>query len=115
MEHVRQLRDDLFARLHEAFPNRVQLNGHPDHRLPNTLNVSLIGQIGSDVLTRMTGVAATTGSACHEGSHEMSPVLAAMGLPRAVAFGAIRFSLGRPTTEGEIAVVPSLLAKAIAR
>jgi cysteine desulfurase len=114
MEPVRQLRDNLFARLQEAFPNSIQLNGHPDHRLPNTLNVSLVGQIGSEVLARMPSIAATTGSACHEDRHEMSPVLAAMGLTQTVGVGAIRFSLGRPTTEEEIAAVPSLLKKATA-
>ncbi|MGI9450650.1 MAG: cysteine desulfurase family protein [Geminicoccaceae bacterium] len=115
MQRVRQLRDNLFSRLQEALPAGVQLNGHPDQRLPNTLNVSLLGQIGSDLLARATSLAATTGSACHEGRHEMSPVLAAMGIPEPIGLGAIRFSLGRSTTEDEIAAVPGLLAKAITR
>lgn len=111
---VRRLRDSLFARLQETFTDRIHLNGHPEHRLPNTLNVSLLGQNGSDVLDRMSGIAATTGSACHEGQYEMSPVLAAMGASEPVGLGAIRFSLGRPTTEREIAAIPALLATAIA-
>jgi cysteine desulfurase len=113
IDRVRRLRDCLFAGLRETFPNQIHLNGHPEHRLPNTLNVSLIGQNGSEILERMSGVAATTGSACHEGQYEMSPVLAAMGASEPVGLGAIRFSLGRPTTEDEIAAVPGLLAKAI--
>ncbi len=114
IERVRQLRDRLFGRLQEAFPDQIHLNGHPEHRLPNTLNISLLGQNGSEILERMPGVAATTGSACHEGQYEMSPVLAAMGASEPVGLGAIRFSLGRPTTEAEIAAIPGLIATAIA-
>jgi cysteine desulfurase len=78
------------------------LNGHPEHRLPNTLNVALAGQIGSELLQRLDGVAASTGSACHAGRIELSPVLKAMGIAPEIGGGAIRFSLGRATTEVEI-------------
>jgi len=54
-------------------------------------------------------VAASTGSACHSGSIELSPVLKAMRVPPEIGMGAIRFSLGRTTTEGEIEAVVSLL------
>ena len=56
-------------------------------------------------LDRLDGVAASTGSACHTGTHTMSPVLAAMGVDEEVGLGAIRFSLGRPTTRDEIDTV----------
>jgi cysteine desulfurase len=78
------------------------LNGHPTLRLPNTLNVGFEGRLGSDVLTALPEVAASTGSACHAGSRELSPVLKAMGVPEAIGFGAVRFSLGRGTTREEI-------------
>jgi len=50
-------------------------------------------------------VAASTGSACHAGSVELSPVLAAMGVSERAGMGAVRLSLGRTTTEGEIDAV----------
>jgi cysteine desulfurase len=83
----------------------VVLNGHPIERLPNTLNVSFVSQIGADILGRLPGVAASTGSACHAGSVELSPVLRAMGVPPEIGMGAIRFSLGRTTTRQELEAV----------
>jgi cysteine desulfurase len=80
------------------------------HRLPNTLNVSLVGKIGADILAQLGGVAASTGSACHSGRIELSPVLAAMGVPERIGMGAIRFSLGRATTSDEIDNVVARLA-----
>ncbi len=102
MPSVRQLRDRLWEHLHTALGERVILNGHPDLRLPNTLNVSFRGCIGAELLAALDGVAASTGSACHEGRMEMSPVLQAMGLPPEIGLGAIRFSLGRTTTQAQI-------------
>ena len=99
---IRRLRDRLWAQLRAVFGDQVALNGHPSLRLPNTLNVSFIGRVGADILARLDGVAASTGSACHAGRVELSPVLAAMAVPSHVGMGAIRFSLGRTTTEAEI-------------
>ncbi len=110
MERVRTLRDTLWERLEEAFGDAVVLNGHPVERLPNTLNVSFVGRIGADVLAALEGVAASTGSACHAGSIELSPVLTAMGVAPEVGMGAVRFSLGRPTTPAEIDAVTERLA-----
>jgi cysteine desulfurase len=86
------------------------LNGHATQRLPNTLNVSFVGKIGTDILGQLNGVAASTGSACHSGRIELSPVLAAMSIPERVGMGAIRFSLGRGTTSDEIDQVIARLA-----
>jgi cysteine desulfurase len=102
MARVRSLRDGFHNRLKQHYGDRLHLNGHPEHRLPNTLNLSFQGEIGSDILERMPEVAATTGSACHEGLVTVSPVLEAMGMPLDIAAGAVRFTLGRPTTEAEI-------------
>jgi cysteine desulfurase len=105
------LRDAFWDALQSRFAEGVVLNGHPDQRLPNTLNVGFRGQVGSEILGRMPGVAASTGSACHAGSMRVSPVLAAIGVPEEVALGAVRFSLGRGTTRREIdAVVEMLVA-----
>jgi cysteine desulfurase len=107
------LREELWNRLEAAFGDQVVLNGHPTQRLPNTLNVGFHGQSGQEILAAIPHVAASTGSACHAGSTRISPVLAAMGVPRDVAVGAIRFSLGRNTTRDEIATVADLLVSCL--
>src|SRR6516162_701524 len=107
-ESIRQLRDLFWELLQTKFGKRVVLNGHPTERLPNTLNVSFVGKIGSTILSSLQGVAASTGSACHSGSVELSPVLKAMKVPPEIGMGAIRFSLGRTTTREEIEHVVSL-------
>jgi cysteine desulfurase len=91
------------------------LNGHPTHRLPNTLNVSFVGSIGSEILARLEGVAASTGSACHSGRIELSPVLEAMGVSSEIGMGAIRFSLGRTTARNEVDLVVERLTDVFAR
>ncbi len=110
MDRVRVLRDHLWRELQERFGNRIALNGHPAHRLPNTLNVSFINCIGAEILNGLDGVAASTGSACHAGRVELSPVLEAMGVTPEVGMGAIRFSLGRGTTREEIDAVAEQLS-----
>ena len=107
---VGRLRDSFWLKLRELLGNRVVLHGHPVLRLPNTLNVSFLGQYGPELLGRMPHVAASTGAACHAGSTQISPILAAMNVDYDAALGAVRFSLGRETTAEEIdAVVESLL------
>jgi cysteine desulfurase len=99
---IRELRDHFWQALKGLYGDRVVLNGHAEHRLPNTLNVSFVGQVGSALLAQLDGVAASTGSACHAGRVELSPVLAAIGVAEEVGMGAVRFSLGRGTTPDEI-------------
>ena len=103
MTRVEALRDRFWQALRQRFGDRIVLNGHPQHRLPNTLNVSFVRQVGAEILQRLDGVAASTGSACHAGQVELSPVLKAMNVPPESGMGAIRFSLGRQTTQAEIA------------
>ncbi len=110
-EKIRSLRDHFWNLLQENFGKAVVLNGHPVHRLPNTLNISFIGIEGGEILSRMDGVAASTGAACHSRSCELSPVLKAMGISNEVGMGAIRFSLGRTTTIQELERVVYLLGK----
>ncbi len=98
---LRQRRDALHQRLAEAIPG-LALNGHPDARLPNTLNVSFPGVSGRELLARTPEVAASVGSACHAGSAGVSGVLGAMGVTAARALGAVRLSIGEPTTEEDI-------------
>lgn len=109
VDSIRELRDLFWELLQARFGERVVLNGHPAERLPNTLNVSFLGEIGSTILHGLEGVAASTGSACHSGSVELSPVLKAMNIPPEVGMGAIRFSLGRTSTRREVEQVFSRL------
>ena len=106
---IGQLRDLFWELLQTRFGKGVVLNGHPTERLPNTLNVSFVGKIGSKILSGLEGVAASTRSACHSESVELSPVLKAMKVPPEIGMGAIRFSLGRTTTREEIEHVVSRL------
>jgi cysteine desulfurase len=111
MREVEALRDRFWARLQEHFGAGVVLNGHPEQRLPNTLNVCFVGRVGADILAALPEVAASTGSACHSGRIELSPVLLAMDVEPEVGMGAIRFSLGRGTTGEDLdAVVAGLTA-----
>jgi cysteine desulfurase len=114
MQRVRALRDRFWQELQLRFGARVVLNGDPEHRLPNTLNVAFVGRVGAEILAGLDGVAASTGSACHSGRVELSPVLQAMGVTPVVGMGAIRFSLGRGTTAAEIETVVERLAGVLA-
>jgi cysteine desulfurase len=108
--NLKALRNRLWVGLQKNLGDRVVLNGHPEKRLPNTLNVSFIGQVGAAILEKIPEIAASTGSACHAGRVELSPVLKAMGVSEDTGAGAIRFSLGRTTTAIEIdAVVERLI------
>jgi cysteine desulfurase len=101
-QRLHGLRERLWQQLRTALGDGVSLNGHPDRRLPNTLNVNFVGDTGADLLQRIPEIAASTGSACHEGQVKLSPVLTAMGVPAEIGRGAVRFSVGRFTTEHEI-------------
>jgi cysteine desulfurase len=81
---------------------KVHLNGHPERKLPNTWNISFEGFDALTVMDALSGVAVSPGAACHGDLVEPSHVLSAMGIDTALARGAIRFSLGRETTEAEI-------------
>jgi cysteine desulfurase len=112
MPAVREFRDRFEARLKDLLGEALTVNGGGAERLPNTANVNFVGQAGADVLALLSGVAASTGSACHAGSVELSPVLAAMRVPPAEGMGAVRFSLGRSTTWDELEYVLALLRAA---
>ena len=108
---IQALRDEFWNALQGSFGDQVVLNGHPMQRLPNTLNVGFRGKIGNEILASLPNLAASTGSACHAGSTHTSPVLNAMGVPRDVALGAVRFSLGRETSRSEIETVVDWLVR----
>ncbi len=112
-ERVRQLRDLLQQRLEQQLSGSVHLNGHLTERLPNTLNISVDGVIGEEVLAATPAIASSTGSACHEGNTEPSSVLTAMGVPYTQALGALRLTLGRWSTEAEVEQASVLLAQSV--
>lgn len=100
--HMLTLRNQLHHALIAAIPG-LQLNGHPEQRLPNTLHVSFPGVSGRLLLAEVTEVlAASVGSACHSEHDAVSGVLAAMGVDAKRAAGAVRLSVGRMTTSDEI-------------
>jgi len=115
MPRVQALRDRFLEGIRGIFGEKVTLNGHPTERLPNTLNVNFVGQVGAEILAMLPGVAASTGSACHAGSVTLSPVLAAMGVPPGEGIGAVRFSLGRSTTWAELEEVLDRLGPKVSR
>ncbi len=108
------LRDKLQASIEARLgKDAVRLNGHPEQRLPNTLNISLRGVVGEELLSRIPEIAASTGAACHAGSTEPSSVLLEMGLSREWALGALRLTLGRWTTSEEIDVASKLIVELV--
>jgi cysteine desulfurase len=105
----RALRDRLEALLGEA---GFVVHGASTERLPNTVNGRFPGVRGAALLARVPEVAFTTGSACHAGEEHASRVLLAMGIPAEEALGAVRLTLGRGTTAGDIDRAAGLLVAA---
>lgn len=112
---MRTLRD----RLREAMlaVDGVELTGHPRDRLPGHLSVIVRDADGASVTVALdlAGVAMSTGSACTTGSTEPSHVLTAMGYPADEAAGALRFSLGRTTSDADIVAAIEVVPATVAR
>lgn len=106
-----RLRDLLWERLARRVPG-LALNGHRELRLPNTLSVRFPRISGNAVLEGAPEVAASTGSACHEGHETASAVIVAMGIAPDEALGTVRLTLGRGTTEDDVACAAAALARA---
>lgn len=109
-ERIRELRDLLFIAIADKCP--VRLIGHPELRLPNTLNLAFELCKGSRVLEGAPDVAAGTGAACHDRNVTLSPVLAAMKISPMIGRGAVRLSLGRFTTREEVIIAAQQLSRA---
>jgi len=108
---IRQLRDDLWDALNNKIPG-LMLNGHPELRLPNTLNVRFPGVSGNAVLAHAPEIAASTGSACHAEDESASAVIRAMGLSEAKALESVRLTLGRGTSAEDIGIAVESLERA---
>lgn len=105
-------RDRLHRGLADALGDDAVLLGHPELRLSNTLAIGFRGLVGGELLAACPEICATTGAACHSGKRERSSVLAAMDVPEEIAFGAVRFSVGRFTTDDEIDAAVRMVADA---
>lgn len=111
-QHLASIRDELHRRLAGAVPG-LMLNGHPEHRLPNTLHVSFPGVSGRELLAAVANeIAASVGSACHSEADAVSGVLAAMACDAARARGAVRLSVGLATSEQDVVNASAALADA---
>jgi cysteine desulfurase len=114
--YIRSLRDKLQDAIMDAIPE-VQLNGHPEKRIPNTVNISFKFVEGESLLINLDlkGVAISTGSACTSGSLEPSHVLQAMGIPHEIIHGSLRFSFSSLNTvedvEYTMEVLPGIVEK----
>ena len=97
------LRDKLQNGLLSTIPDS-KLNGDPENRVPNTVNISFGYVEGEAILMHLNeyGICASSGSACTSGSLEPSHVLRAMGVDFKFAHGSVRFSLSDQTTEAEV-------------
>lgn len=105
-----RLLDTLTARLPDA-----RVNGATNRRVPGNLNLSFSGIDAEALMQAMPGLSVSTGSACTSTSVEPSYVLRALGLSDATARGAVRFGLGRPTTESEIDAAAEMIIAAVSR
>ena len=111
--HLLAMRDQLHQGLRTGVGDRAVLLGHPERRLPNTLAIGFRDRIGAEILAACPEIAASTGAACHATVRKRSAVLAAMDVPEGIAFGAVRFSVGRYTTEAEIDTAIERLTAAV--
>ncbi len=100
---IGRLANNLMDQVTARIPETV-IHSPRDHRLPQTVNLSFVGVEGEPVILQLDleGIAISSGSACTSGATEPSHVLAAMGVERAVALGALRISLGRSTAEADV-------------
>ncbi len=113
--HLKAMRDRLHRGLADAL-TEMRLNGHPEHRLPNTLSLSFKGLEANRILEEIgLEVAASAGAACHSDTVTLSHVLEAMRVPVEWAKGTVRFSTGRMTTADQIDRTIEVVVEAVKR
>ncbi len=99
--HLKSMAGRLLTGMQNHLSN-MRLNGHPEKRLPNTVNVSFYGIEANTILSELDNIAASAGAACHADDVNISTVLQAMGVPADWAMGTIRLSTGKFTTSEEV-------------
>jgi len=112
--HMLKLRGLLYEKLQEELPE-IKLNGHPEFRLPNTLNVSFPKVEANTLLSEIDEVAASAGAACHSENIDVSLVLVAMKLPIDYAMGTIRFSTGKYLSEDDVEKAARIIIDAVVK
>lgn len=112
MNRLRQLRERLRQGIQEQL-SEVTLNGHPVERLPGNLNLRFAHIKGEALLMSLRDIAVSSGSACTTASLEPSYVLKALGLDDELAYGSLRFGLGRFNTEEEVDTVIAEVARTV--
>jgi cysteine desulfurase len=115
--HYRHLRDRLIAGVLATVPGASVSGGDVDHRLPNHASF-VIENIDANALLMhldLSGIAASSGSACNTGNPEPSEVLLSMGYSPTSALGSLRLTVGRQTTEADIEYVLGVLPDAVQR
>lgn len=115
-ERLLKLRTRLLEGIQRSVPD-VVVNGDLERRVAGNLNISIPGTDGETLLLLLdqAGIAASGGSACQSGALDPSHVLLAIGVPRELARGSVRFSLGRPSTDDDVDAVLDVLPGIVER
>lgn len=111
-QYLKEITHSFYDTL-EAELNNIHLLGHPELRLPNTLNIGFKGIEANIILSELSNIAASAGAACHADQVDISHVLKAMKVPEDIAMGAIRFSTGVMNSREEISLAASEIVKTI--
>jgi len=113
-QRLKKLSQNLTEKILKTIP-KTFINGHPQKRLPNNVNITILDIEGEALLLHLDhyGVCASTGSACHSQTLEPSHVLRAIGLPREIIHGSLRLTLGKETTQKEINYVLKVLPQIV--
>jgi cysteine desulfurase len=109
---IGSLRDRLLEKIRSSLDG-VRINGALAPRLPGNLNLGFEGVDAGALLTLLSEIALSTGSACSSASPEPSHVLRALGLSAAEARSSVRFGLGRFTTEEEVDYAATRVVEAV--
>lgn len=109
---MKMLRDKLERKFFKELDD-VYVNGHPQHRLPNNLNMSFLYVEENAIMMGMKDVAVASGSACSSAEPEPSHVLKALHIGKERETSAIRFGLGRWTTEEEVDYVAGRVVETV--
>lgn len=111
-QKLTNLRNLFWQKLQTEIPG-IQLNGHPEQRAPNNLNITLPNKKTEQILPHLQKLGVSTGSACGTGAMVISHVLKSLGLSTDEIQSSLRLSLGRWTTEEEINQATEILKKAL--